>query len=125
MKQIKAYRCDFCGKIVKTKAWMEEHELYCFKNPASKSCITCVSLGHCVTVDGRELTEQETLISQFKVEGTYHLVAYPDGDFEIPQNELNDKFKYLENTDIDNYCKDQQCRLHKLRTECKFHEQIK
>ena len=47
MKQIKAYRCDFCGKIVKTKAWMEKHELYCFKNPESKSCVTCFHLINC------------------------------------------------------------------------------
>ena len=121
MKQIKAYKCDFCGKIVKTKAWMERHELYCFKNPASKSCITCVNLGNFVTVDGRELTEQEVLISQFKVEGTYSVCT---GYMEINYNKLNDEYAYLENTDIDNYCKAQQCRLRKLRTECKFHKQI-
>jgi hypothetical protein len=33
MKEIKAYKCEFCGFKLERKNAMEKHELYCSKNP--------------------------------------------------------------------------------------------
>ena len=43
MKTITAYECDHCGRYKKTKRVIKDHEPICFKNPESKSCITCVN----------------------------------------------------------------------------------
>lgn len=40
MKQIKAYRCDFCGKVSINK--LTHHEKYCKKNPVNNhACFDC------------------------------------------------------------------------------------
>lgn len=41
MKQVIRYKCDFCNYTKATKKTVLKHEIICFKNPASKSCITC------------------------------------------------------------------------------------
>ena len=41
MKEVKAYRCDFCQKTRLTKSIMKKHEERCFFNYKSKSCVTC------------------------------------------------------------------------------------
>ena len=40
MKKIIAYECEFCGKILKTKA----HGYYCYFDPKHKACVTCNNL---------------------------------------------------------------------------------
>lgn len=44
MKEIKAYQCDFCKRISKTKGFMTEHEKECYLNPISRACETCGNL---------------------------------------------------------------------------------
>lgn len=44
MEQIKAYKCDYCGKVVQTKSYMKKHESICFWNIVTNSCITCANL---------------------------------------------------------------------------------
>ena len=42
MKIIKAYKCEYCGKIYKSKAWAIKHELICRKNPKNyQPCFFC------------------------------------------------------------------------------------
>ena len=41
MYEVKAYRCDYCNKLKSQKGNMKLHETKCFKNPDSRSCITC------------------------------------------------------------------------------------
>ena len=41
MYEITAYACSFCKKYYKTKATTRKHEKRCFRNPETKSCITC------------------------------------------------------------------------------------
>ena len=41
MKEVKAYKCEFCKKVVTTKYYMKKHEKKCFNNAESKSCATC------------------------------------------------------------------------------------
>lgn len=42
MREIKAYRCDFCDKILITKAGMKNHEGRCRSNPKNNHCSNCV-----------------------------------------------------------------------------------
>lgn len=51
MKIRKAYQCDFCDKARLTKRIIKDHEPICFKNPESKSCITCKHLTNNVGVE--------------------------------------------------------------------------
>ena len=41
MKEIKAYQCDSCNRIYKTKAAMKKHESRCFLNQENKACWMC------------------------------------------------------------------------------------
>jgi hypothetical protein len=41
MKEIKAFKCDHCGKHAMSKSYIKSHEKKCFHNPATKSCVTC------------------------------------------------------------------------------------
>jgi hypothetical protein len=118
MKKITAFECEFCKRILKTKQAMKVHEPKCFKNPVSKSCLTCKSLTLRSCIDGNPVTDNEELILQFKVEGTYHTCT---GYMEANYNELNDEFKYLENAEVENYCLAQKMRLIKLKTNCNYH----
>jgi hypothetical protein len=46
MEEIKAYQCDHCGKVNKTKAYIKRHEKKCHRNVETKSCITCQNSGY-------------------------------------------------------------------------------
>lgn len=41
MKEIKAFKCGYCGKYAMSKSYIKTHEKKCFHNPATKSCVTC------------------------------------------------------------------------------------
>jgi hypothetical protein len=41
MKEIKAFKCEYCGKHATSKSYIKAHEKKCFHNPATKSCVTC------------------------------------------------------------------------------------
>lgn len=42
MKEINAYKCDFCGKLYKRKGDALNHERVCHKNPINDArCIMC------------------------------------------------------------------------------------
>jgi len=118
MKKITAFECDFCKRILKTKQAMKVHEPKCFKNPASKSCLTCNNLTLRSFIGGKQVADNEELILQFKVDGTYHLCrGYEEADY----NELNDGYKYLYDAEVENYCLAQKMRLMKLKTNCNYH----
>jgi len=118
MKKITAFECEFCKRILKTKQAMKVHEPKCFKNPASKSCLTCKSLALRSCIDGKPVTDNEELILQFKVEGTYHVcIGYMEADY----NELNEEYQYLYNAEVENYCLAQKMILTKLKTNCNYH----
>jgi hypothetical protein len=42
--EVKAYRCEFCGRVYLTKQ-VDVHEAKCFKNPARRACKTCAFEG--------------------------------------------------------------------------------
>ena len=45
MKEIKGYKCEFCGKVYQKPAFCVAHEKYCSKNPIHKSpCTDCQNL---------------------------------------------------------------------------------
>ena len=118
MKKITAFECEFCKRILKTKQAMKVHEPKCFKNPISKSCLTCKSFTLRSCIDGKPVTDNEELILEFKVEGTHHVCTrYMEADY----NELNDEYKYLENAEVENYCLAKKMRLVKLKTNCNYH----
>ena len=35
------HRCDFCGSTYSSKSNATRHEKQCWKNPATRSCLTC------------------------------------------------------------------------------------
>jgi hypothetical protein len=41
MKRIIAYKCEHCGKVLKTKWGILKHENTCLKNPVGKNCFMC------------------------------------------------------------------------------------
>lgn len=45
MKEIKAYKCDFCNKYSKSEPYIKNHEKKCYYNATTKSCATCINLG--------------------------------------------------------------------------------
>ena len=51
MKEITAYECDHCLKILRTKYGIRRHENRCWKNPAVRSCQTCGHLEDDMTRD--------------------------------------------------------------------------
>lgn len=115
MKTITAYECEFCKKILKTKRAMKSHEFVCFKNTASKSCITCKSLGRISLANGRRLTDSEEALLRHDVEGSFNVVGDEDGNMH---HLLKDNYKYLYELDQEDYCSDQDIILCKLRTNC-------
>lgn len=42
MYEVKAYHCSYCKRYKLTKAIIIEHERSCFRNPATRSCATCL-----------------------------------------------------------------------------------
>ena len=41
MKQITAYRCDHCKRVMVTPRAMKAHEAQCIRNPRMGACATC------------------------------------------------------------------------------------
>ena len=119
MKKVTAYKCGFCNKVLITKLSMVMHEKRCFKNPRSKSCITCEHFGKTRTIDGKEFTKEQQEIYNYKVAGTFSQQVDPEG---IAWLILNKEYSYLYDADVENYCKAVQCVLKKLKTECHMHE---
>jgi hypothetical protein len=45
MKKVEAYKCDFCGRLLKSRAGAMRHEPTCDKNPANdRACFHCQHL---------------------------------------------------------------------------------
>lgn len=92
MKEIKAFCCEFCGKILQTRSGMWKHEKNCFYNPKRKACIICPGLTLDEFIGNKALTESE-----------------------ITQLEINGKVGEIE---TDNYCSIEGRRLRKLTFNC-------
>lgn len=41
MKEIKAFKCEFCGKVYEKIVTCKSHEYKCYFNPRTKSCASC------------------------------------------------------------------------------------
>lgn len=45
MKEIKAYKCEYCGKLLQVSHAMQSHECGCKKNPCNfRNCFHCHNL---------------------------------------------------------------------------------
>ena len=125
MKQIIAYRCDFCKKVTVRKDKAKLHELGCFKNPESKSCITCEFLSDRLWLNAEEriATEHEMNIFALEVDGTFVERSGRDsyGD-ESDYKELLPEYLYLENSTREPYCNSLKVSLYPLRTRCTYHK---
>lgn len=125
MKKIVAYECEYCKKILKTKSYMYIHEKSnCFKNPISKSCITCENLALTNSINGTPISEHEELILSFKIEETYETHINYDDDGPDTYKTLNKEFEYLNDCNIENYCNARKIILKKLTTKCNYHSVI-
>jgi len=122
MKEIKAFKCDFCKKILRSKSGMYLHENKCFYNPDSKSCVTCENLSLENCLNKVPLTEYQKMVWSYKVNGTYHEEwdTSTDGD-GFDSNVLNDEFKYLYDCEPESYCDAFECVLNRLKTNCEKH----
>lgn len=119
MKRVTAYKCEFCNKLLNSYSGMKSHEDKCFKNPKSKSCITCKNFDFIPILNGKQLTPNEVEILEFKQEGTYTLEwdRDPEGDgMEYPV--LKEQFKYLYEAENENFCYSNCKTLLKLKTQC-------
>ena len=119
MKQITAYRCDFCKKVTVRKDRARQHELRCFYNPESKSCATCEFLSDRLWLNAEEriASEYEMEIFAFKVEGTFETNS-DDFDYYM---ELKPEYQYLHNSTGEHYCTSFKQTLHPLKTRCERH----
>lgn len=52
--KVEAFKCDFCGKLLKLPHTAAVHEAACSHNPAKRHCITCIHgiSAVCETVPG-------------------------------------------------------------------------
>lgn len=51
--KVDAFKCDFCGRLLKTPHTATQHEAACNKNPARRHCITCIhGITACIRTDG-------------------------------------------------------------------------
>ena len=46
MKEIKAFKCSYCGEIDSDKSSCSSHEKKCCHNPSTKSCESCAFCGY-------------------------------------------------------------------------------
>lgn len=46
MREVTAYQCDFCGKVLKYKCSAVRHAKNCKHNPTVRACTTCPHHGH-------------------------------------------------------------------------------
>jgi len=52
MKQVEAWKCDYCSRVSRTKTGMMRHEAACKNNPEKRFCVTCIH--GCIGVVGQE-----------------------------------------------------------------------
>jgi hypothetical protein len=120
MKEITAQKCDFCGRIMETKKGMQVHEKRCYKNPASKSCITCAHyVEQALFVDNRRLTEIETDL-YLSEDSIAYQVKFRNEDNE-PSFIFKPEFEYFERIEAIVFCEAKSCQIEKLQTSCNLH----
>ncbi len=49
MKEITAYKCDYCNKIYNNAKQIKAHEKKCYYNPDTRSCASCGNF--CLIID--------------------------------------------------------------------------
>jgi len=126
MKSIKAYKCDYCKKILSSYSGMWKHEKKCFFNPESRSCVTCekyhdrnLGIKDEYGVFDRFLTEEEHLIIECKVPGTFTIHYDEWDDFD----KLKPEFQYLYEAEVFSKCELIR-NSNKLKTQCKLHKLV-
>ena len=81
MYKVEAYRCDHCNKLKASKSNMKKHESICFRNPESKSCITCVSFTEDFTVTPRNCIRSIDLTTKLKTQCNLHIPIKEEEEF--------------------------------------------
>lgn len=105
IKNVTIYKCEHCGKELKTKHAMIKHEYLCFKNP--KNCKACHFCKHLEVVkidvdfetyDGDFITKK---VKSFKCTLLDKLM-FP---YSIERKELHKKYEtFSEQEPMPNYC---------------------
>lgn len=121
MKKIQAYECEFCKKILRTSSGISKHEVSCFFNPVSKSCVTCAHFTTDMFLAGRRLSVRENEILRF--EHTDCVVKRHDGNPDHDDYyDLSDEYRYLFDATKERFCEAKGAILNKLRTKCDYHK---
>lgn len=121
MKQISVFECDFCRKLYRSRSAITRHEKRCFKNPITKSCITCAHLSDAMLIDGKEISEHEYAVYSLEIEGTWHNENV--GDNSIPT--LNPEWAYLyDKAEFSTFCRGRNCVLAKLTHDCEHYKEL-
>jgi len=122
MKKIKAYRCEYCKKILQSYSGMYKHEKACFYNKESRSCATCKYLQEDLFFKGKRMTNNEYLIFSFRIKETFHLEPYGDVNGVLGESKvLNDEYKYLCDYEPGHLCEVFNSEI-KLKTKCIYHK---
>lgn len=112
MKEVKAYRCDFCGKVIASKGPMSRHEAACSKNPTNKracfGCRKCQSISVCVEINDREVDKVIPFCTHYKMNvippkaernnNRYSIIYKPGSDEEFKSMFMKKECEFLDKT---------------------------
>lgn len=74
MKIVQAYKCDHCGRLLKSKHGAARHEKVCSKNPVNdRACFDCVFLGYIEHIEENYYSDSrhKVLFCHKKEQGVY------------------------------------------------------
>ena len=83
MKQIKAYKCDFCSKLYQREHAVNYHELICNKNPENKRpCFGCEFLDKKRTYASKDCPDGEVPVDVFYCESRKIFLHMPQSEIK-------------------------------------------
>lgn len=106
IEKVIRYKCSHCKTLYVSKSYANKHEKKCYKNPESKSCITCE---HLEIIPYTRVKENTHVSSIFGTTGRWIMSTdqeIEDGDFAMQ-----------------NHCAIRECKLSPLMTNCKHYKQ--
>lgn len=92
MKQVSAYRCDFCGKVYLTQHHCRRHEPLCTQNPQTRPlCYSCQNYNMATPDEWMFIEIEEENATPF---GTPDLIKFDLNTCEALKSDSNGNFLY-------------------------------